>query len=156
MSQINNSVEFNKNFCLYIRKNGKQCMLKPDSDILSQGRCFRHRVVKRLPQMTREQRQEHWNQKDIYEEKHGKQPKTLEEKITEEYWKKYYEEVFKKYCKASDSVEERSKPHSNDILRDRAITTKEEWKSWIVRNHPDKGGDTKMFIDVLKAGRLVF
>ena len=42
------------------------------------------------------------------------------------------------------------------ILRGRDLTTKEAWKKWIARNHPDRGGDMKMFVDVLKAGKSRF
>jgi hypothetical protein len=45
---------------------------------------------------------------------------------------------------------------SNTILIEQNITTKEEWKSWIVKNHPDKGGDTNLFITMLKMGRIEF
>ena len=157
---LSRSTEFNSDFCVFIRKNGKQCMLCPDRDPLSQGRCFRHRIIKKLQEMTPEQRQKNWQKRDKEKKEHGTNFKSLEEKVIDEYWEKYFKsyDIPREYYHdfESNSNDIFRKPVSNDILNDRAITTKEEWKNWIVRNHPDRGGDTKMFIDVLKAGKSFF
>lgn len=40
-----------------------------------------------------------------------------------------------------------------DLLQKLNITTKKEWKNWLLKNHPDKGGDEEMCKNVIQAGR---
>ena len=150
-------VEINKNFCSFI-SGGKQCNMKPDTDELAKGLCFIHRLFPQNTE-TKEQRQERYNQEDINKEKHT--PKGSEKKPSNEsWWKEAYESLFKPKARAppQQPPKARAPPQltATQILKDRALTTEKEWKQWIVRNHPDKGGEPSMFIEVLKAGRIVF
>jgi hypothetical protein len=52
--------------------------------------------------------------------------------------------------------QQRYQTNQYDLFVRLHISTKEEWKHWIIKNHPDKGGDTTLFIQVLKVGRTVF
>jgi hypothetical protein len=64
---------------------------------------------------------------------------------------KQYDFMKKRYSGLPDDTSTQ-----NEELTRIGITTKGEWKSWIVRNHPDRGGDAVLFIRILNAGRLEF
>ena len=154
-NEIIKPINFNPNLCLFICKNNRQCKNRPDGDIFAQGRCYRHRVIKRDIR-TREQIREDWTQQDINEEMYGKIPKTsdeiLREKILKHHWDKFFKNLYSKYLPKKD-------PHipiDVQILKDRVISTKTEWKKWLVYNHPDKGGEESIFINVLIAGRKIY
>ena len=154
------AVEINKVFCSFICSNGKQCNLKPDSDLLSQGCCFRHRITKK-----KEKEHVHVDiNKDFcsFILKNGKQcrlkPEALGCCYLHKIVKKSVFDWFQQYEKKSFERQEKTiqEQTATRILKDKEITTKEEWKGWIRKNHPDKGGDNQVFIDILKAGRIVF
>ena len=165
------AVEINKAFCSFICSNGKQCNLKPDTDLLAQGCCFRHRITK--------QEQEHVHV-DINKDfcsfilKNGKQCKLRPNTLGRCYLHKIKKQAFdlfrdfetifnirqeqprQEQPRQEQLRQKQKQTTATRILKDREITTKEEWKGWIRKNHPDKGGDTHLFIDILKAGRIVF
>jgi hypothetical protein len=158
VSRFEANLEANSNRCVFIKQNGERCKFIGSGDPLAQGMCYRHRDIK-VDKRTSDQRREDCNQKDIEEEIHGKQPKTNEDKLREQIWKEYFEKLFSKYEATKTETKTRNTKtdkKTSSILKDRAIETKDEWKIWIVNNHPDRGGDTEMFINVLKAGRDVF
>src|SRR5690242_16316277 len=42
-----------------------------------------------------------------------------------------------------------------DVLRDLKINNRKEWKDWLRKNHPDKGGDTELCAAVIVEGRKI-
>lgn len=56
---------------------------------------------------------------------------------------------------SADNNNSKSADDSNNrsILEKFNITTKKEWKSWLINNHSDRGGDIKLCQSVIAAGR---
>lgn len=42
----------------------------------------------------------------------------------------------------------------DDLLTKHNITSKQSMKRWISHNHPDKNGDTQVFVEVMRAYKL--
>ena len=172
--------------CKFILKNGKQCGNKPGSDVLADGFCFRHRTTaKQVPPEPKTPIEIDKNFCTFVLFPSNVQCKNKPDKLQDRCWlhnrhrmnrqnQHYvdYEKLFSHFFKKTFNINEDTKeethqlpPHppspqqtkESDLLLDELnITTKESWKIWIVKNHPDKGGDNDLFIRVIKAGRVKF
>jgi hypothetical protein len=170
----------NEKKCNYILKNGKQCGNKPGSDALADGFCFRHRTnAKQAPPKPKTPIEIDKNFCTFVLPSHL-QCKNKPEGLQDRCWlhnrhrmnSRYqynldYDQLFSHFFKKTFINEEKSQPappppppqqtkESDGFLGKLNIATKESWKTWIVKNHPDKGGDNELFIRVLKEGRNKF
>jgi hydroxymethylpyrimidine pyrophosphatase-like HAD family hydrolase len=66
------------------------------------------------------------------------------------------EEVLRNRFKSSSGNNSSSNQNSSKMdftLQDLGIVTKKQWHKWLVNNHPDKGGNKDLCIQVIAAGR---
>lgn len=98
----------------------------------------------------------------IQNEIHNYESMKEEQDRKDEIRRKEYEEECRKntgnYETRSKQNQKDSKkspltPNKDNILKDLGITTKKQLNSWLLHNHPDKGGDTDLCSRVILAGK---
>jgi hypothetical protein len=153
--------------CRFILKNGKQCGNKSGVDELAQGFCFRHRTT---PQPTKPTHQPTFCTFVLPSNVQCKNVLPSNVQCKNKPDRCWSHGRYNMYLNKLDDMLDHLKkfkfvappppqPQQYDEIGffDKLdITTKESWKAWIVKNHPDKGGDNELFIRVLKAGRNKF
>jgi hypothetical protein len=87
----------------------------------------------------------------LKEEEQEKQKASRREK---EERRRFFENIFKK---RKVETEQNSVQRSVEFLKLHGITTKKEWKQWLLKNHPDKGGeDTELCQKIICYGREIW
>ena len=95
-------------------------------------------------------------------EKIKKNKKKLDEEYQEEVkkaygnFKNFFDQNYKSYTgfsQQSFSNSEQILKNVQDILKKYDIVTKKDWKLWLIKNHPDKGGDEETCKIVINNGR---
>jgi hypothetical protein len=76
-----------------------------------------------------------------------------------DFLEKEREEAFKKFFSQNNKYAEYFKTNvqnnaeAGNILNSLDINSKKEWKDWLLKNHPDKGGNSEQCAKVICAGR---
>jgi len=100
---------------------------------------------KRLDDLFR-QASEAWNkQREAANKRNDDYLRDREKKKEEE--RQYWREYFKARMDSTQREPEK------DILKELNINNKKEWKEWLLKNHPDKGGSLSKCQEVIYAGR---
>lgn len=79
--------------------------------------------------------------------------------IKQEQDAEFYEfmKQFEKDFKAEIPPKTENPPKTSevDLLKKYDIKSKTEWKQWLLKNHPDKGGDSELCSQIISAGRKI-
>jgi hypothetical protein len=83
-----------------------------------------------------------------------KEEQDQKDELRRQEYKREREELLRKIFQQHEN---RPKPsygnNSYSILQELNISTKKEWKDWLVKNHPDRGGENELCAKVIAAGR---
>lgn len=83
--------------------------------------------------------------------KRQKEEQDRKDEARRKEYKREREELLRRY---EQQFNKKPPPkEENDILQQLNIKSKKEWKEWLVKNHPDRGGDDELCGKVIAAGR---
>ena len=151
--------EHGKEFCDYhdsvlcseIRKNGKRCTCQQNKYYVNNTRCTKH--MKKYPMgetcVEKKMRENEQMVAQLLKETDEKD-RIYQEKMRQ------YEEKVKKHAEFMKQQKEKARHENRQInfdksflLKSNGITDNVSYKAWIKINHPDKGGDTKLFQEIM-------
>ncbi len=76
------------------------------------------------------------------------------EKEKTERLRKLFEERFQKFGSFPQTETKKSENHNNFLFK-LGITNRKDWLKWLLKNHPDKGGDSELCSKVIDVGRIM-
>jgi hypothetical protein len=85
-----------------------------------------------------------------------KEEQDKRDELRREEYKREQEELLRKLFERfayKESSTNKTRPCSENILQQLNINNKKDWKKWLLKNHPDKGGDNDLCGKVINTGK---